>query len=76
MTGFDNSEFGAYTTTIEWGFGTDIPIAADFDGDGKTAVAIYRPSNGTWYILRSRDGFVATQWGTGTDIPIVGSPRR
>ncbi len=36
---------------------------ADYDGDGRTDVSVYRPSNGYWYTNRSSTGFNALQWG-------------
>jgi hypothetical protein len=33
----------------------------DFDGDGKTDVSVFRPSDGNWYILNSRDNSFAVQ---------------
>ncbi|MCB0346570.1 MAG: hypothetical protein KDD66_15735, partial [Bdellovibrionales bacterium] len=41
-----------------WGEPGDIPLSADFDGDGTSDLVIYRPSDGTWWIVRSRDGFL------------------
>lgn len=39
----------------------------DYDGDGRADVSVYRPSEGNWYVQRSRDGFAATSWGLATD---------
>ena len=34
----------------------DVPIPADYDGDGKADLAIYRPTTGQWVILKSTGG--------------------
>lgn len=42
--------------------------AADFDGDARTDISIYRPSVGEWWYQRSFDSVVAAaQFGTATD---------
>jgi len=45
---------------------------ADFDGDGKTDMSVFRPSEGNWYLNRSTDGFGVLNWGTTGDTLIPG----
>ncbi len=40
----------------------------DFDGDGRADISVYRPSDGMWYLLGSRNGFTSSQFGISTDI--------
>ncbi|HEX8249085.1 MAG TPA: S8 family serine peptidase, partial [Pyrinomonadaceae bacterium] len=43
--------------------------AADFDGDGRTDVSVFRPASGDWFITNSSNNqFVATQFGASGDI--------
>ena len=37
----------------------------DFDKDGKTDIAVWRPGDGYWYIISSKDGsIISEQWGS------------
>ncbi len=42
-------------------------VKGDFDGDGKTDVAVFRPSQSVWYLLQSSLGFRYEVFGLNTD---------
>ena len=39
----------------------------DFDGDGRSDISVFRPSDGVWYLNRSGSGPTAAQFGLSTD---------
>jgi hypothetical protein len=60
-------------TASQFGLPTDIPSPADFDGDGKIDIAVFRPENGNWYQQKSKEGFGAVQFGASSDKPTPNS---
>jgi hypothetical protein len=61
-----------YLTVLDGGASGDIPVPGDYDGDGKTDVAIFRPSSGLWYVVRSTGGAMQALVGAPGDIPVPG----
>ncbi len=43
----------------------------DFDGDSRSDISVFRPSNGVWYLNRSGAGFTAFQFGINGDKPVA-----
>jgi spore coat protein A, manganese oxidase len=52
--------------------GSDLNVQNDYDGDGRTDIAVWRDTNGVFFVLNSSNGSVrALQWGTSGDFPIA-----
>ena len=72
-----NETWGGVTFNIDSNI-ADGPVAgariaknknADFDGDGKSDISVFRPDSGTWFVLSSVSStFSAFPFGTSTDI--------
>lgn len=56
-----------------WGAtGTDLASQGDYDGDGKTDIAVWRNTDGKFYIFRSQTQTTSVaHWGAPNDFPVL-----
>ncbi len=57
------------TRIVNWGLVGDIPVPADYNGDGIVEPAVFRPTEGNWYIAYYW-GTNVRQFGQQGDIPV------
>lgn len=68
---------------VRWGTTTmhptgglpDVPVPADYDGDGRIDLGVWRPDTGEWWVLRSsndydQDNPIVFRWGKLGDVPV------
>lgn len=64
----------ASASIVTLGQSGDVPINADFDGDGRSDISVWRPSNGQWWTIPSSAStntpVLKATWGLPGDVPI------
>jgi VCBS repeat protein len=66
------SSDGVVLPPMAWGVtGTDLNVQNDYDGDGKTDYAIWRNTEGKFYVYNGVSGAITViHWGVANDFPI------
>jgi len=58
---------------LNWGTAGDEALRGDYDGDGRMDAAVFRPSDGIWYIRQSSNNQPRYErWGLATDKRVAG----
>lgn len=63
------------STSVAWGIAADTPLAADWDGDGRFDLGVWRPAERKLYVLQGGTNFTSAftiTWGIAGDRPLPG----
>lgn len=63
---------GQWSGHASWGQPGDIGVPADYDGDGRDDLAVYRPDDGSWWIVHADGSVRVEHWGARGNIPVPG----
>ena len=62
--------YNYYSPTAYFGgSASDFLCQGDYDGDGRTDIAVWRPDDTSFYYMGSASGFTAFPYGTSLDYP-------
>lgn len=72
LTWFVRSSITGLITQRTWGVsGTDLNVQNDYSGDGKTDFAVWRNTDGKFYVLNDVNGNISVvSWGAPNDFPV------
>jgi hypothetical protein len=74
-SGFESGFADNYFAAVQWGLPWvgDVPVPADYTGDRKADIAVWRPGLGIWFVRNLVDNSVVSQqWGLPGDVPLYG----
>jgi hypothetical protein len=67
---FSRTEIGNYLASNNACLNVLTTTFFDFDGDGRSDISVFRPSEGNWYANQSRAGFLGLHFGQNGDQPV------
>ena len=72
LSALGNSDLFNALSGQQFGLSSDLAVPGDYDDDGKTDMAFWQETNGTFYISKSSDDTLgAVQWGYTSDVPLA-----
>ena len=57
---------------LNWGITSGVPLSGDYNGDGKTDLAMYQQTSGKWYVRTLAGAYLiyGQQWGGSSYVPV------